>query len=172
MSAQLPVCSDPASTKPQDSVVDPMVELHLALLKSIPFVHHLGAQLLQFENGHAKLHLVLQANHTNNWGGAHGGVVMSLLDSVMGLAARSAVGWPFSTKQEIVTVQMNTQFMRSAYGSITARGAVTHHSLSMFFCDASIHDENDCLCATACATFKAMSGMLRSQGEHAIAPAR
>ena len=55
----------------------------------IPFVEGIGCELQRFEGGQAEITLALTENHTNSFGVAHGGVMMTLLDVAMAHAARS-----------------------------------------------------------------------------------
>ena len=55
----------------------------------IPFVEGIGCELQRFDGGHAEVTLTLNENHTNSFGVAHGGLMMTLLDVAMAHAARS-----------------------------------------------------------------------------------
>jgi len=138
---------------PFDTPIPPDVLIDTS--KEIPFIHHLGARVSRMDNGHAMLHLPLKPEFTNSWGHAHGGLVMTLLDSVMGLAVRSHLGT--AARNQIVTVQMNTHFIRSATAGIGVTGRVIDHTFTMIFCEASAHDEDGRLLAYGTGTFKALS---------------
>jgi acyl-CoA thioesterase len=118
----------------------------------IPFLHDLGAEFVRMENGEAEVTLLLEARHTNSWNVAHGGVVMSLLDVVMSMAARSTD----PESQGGITIEMKCSFMQPA-GSpgkrISARGKVTYQSRSLVFCEGEVWD-GEHLAARAMGTFK------------------
>ncbi|OYU41840.1 MAG: phenylacetic acid degradation protein, partial [Burkholderiales bacterium PBB4] len=55
----------------------------------IPFVHHLGFELMLFEGGHSQIDYEAKPEHLNSFQVTHGGAVMTLLDVAMAVAARS-----------------------------------------------------------------------------------
>ena len=82
---------------------------------------------------------------------AHGGVLMTLLDSVMSRAAGELPGAP---SQTAVTVEMSSRFHRPGKGALLAEGWVVHASRSLCSCAAQLLDEDGKLVATATGTFK------------------
>ena len=116
----------------------------------IPFVESLGAELHRCADGQAEVRVDLDARHLNHWAVAHGGVVMTLLDVAMAMAARSA-GAPGIG---VVTVEMKTSFMRPAEHRLRAAATVLHKTSTMAFCEATLFDAQDQRCAHATATFK------------------
>ena len=58
----------------------------------VPFVDSLGIELHAFGDGQAELRIDLDAAHLNTWHVAHGGVVMTMLDVAMAMAAQSPLG--------------------------------------------------------------------------------
>ena len=131
---------------------------------SVPFVEALGFELHHFEGGHAELRVDLDQAHLNSWEVAHGGVLMTMLDVAMALAARS-VALPSAPARSIhahepdfgpgvVTVEMKTSFMRPAEGRLRASAKLLHRSATLAFCEASVFDDDNHLCAHATGTFK------------------
>ena len=55
-----------------------------------PFMAHLEPHYASAQDGNARLELKLQPWQRNGMGVAHGGVIMTLLDAVMAMAAKSA----------------------------------------------------------------------------------
>lgn len=82
---------------------------------------------------------------------AHGGVLMSLLDSVM---SRAASALPQAPSQTAVTVEMTSRFHRPGRGALLAEGWVVHSTRSLCSCAAQLLDEEGRLVATASGTFK------------------
>jgi len=82
---------------------------------------------------------------------AHGGVIMTLLDSVMSRACALQPGAP---SQTAVTVEMTSRFHRPARGALLAEGWVVHATRSLCSCAAQLLDEDGRLVATASGTFK------------------
>jgi uncharacterized protein (TIGR00369 family) len=120
----------------------------------IAFVEQLGLELRRFDDGHAELQLLLKPGHLNSWQVAHGGVLMTMLDVAMAHAARSANAKEPDHGPGVVTVEMKTSFMRPAEGRLTAKGVLLHRSTTMAFCEGSVFDEGQQLCAHATGTFK------------------
>jgi len=116
----------------------------------VPFVESLGLELVDMGDGTSELRVTLTDRHHNTWDVAHGGVVMTMLDVAMALAARS--GHPNGTG--VATVEMKTSFMRPAEGRLRAAATLLHRSTTMAFCEASVFDDDGHLCAHATGTFK------------------
>lgn len=119
----------------------------------VPFVEHLGFTLERFDGGFSELHYVPKPEHCNSFGAAHGGVVMTLLDVTMAVAARSV-----ETDSGVVTIEMKTSFMRPAPGlagqRLVGRGRLRHRTRKMAFVEADLFDAEGQLCAQATGTFK------------------
>ena len=102
----------------------------------IPFVETLGLELHGAADGHAELRCDLHEALTNSWEVAHGGVVMTMLDVAMAVAARTA----HRGGQGVATIEMKTSFMRPAEGELRALGKLLHKTTTMAFCEATLVD--------------------------------
>jgi uncharacterized protein (TIGR00369 family) len=125
----------------------------------IPFVEHLGFELLAFEGGRSEIALTMREELTNSWGVAHGGLLMTLLDVALAHAARSpaqAGGEPFPG---VVTIEMKTSFMRPGQGRLVAHGQLLQRTATMAFCDGRIIDAEGTLVTHATGTFKYLHGL-------------
>lgn len=116
---------------------------------SIPFVDHLGFELIRFEGGEAEIHVELRPELLNSFLVAHGGLSMTLLDVVMAHAARSVV-----PEMGAVTIEMKTSFFRPGEGRLRAVGKLLHRSATMAFTEGSVYGGDGHLCAHATGTFK------------------
>ncbi|MFZ6862535.1 PaaI family thioesterase [Undibacterium sp. Ji67W] len=117
-----------------------------------PFLHDLGVEFLEMENGTARLSLDLTEKHMNIWQITHGGVIMTLLDVVMAMAGRSL----HEDLKGVVTVEMKTSFLQPGGvvgGRIEARGKAFYQSTTMCFCEGEVWN-GDRLIAKAMGTFK------------------
>lgn len=116
---------------------------------NIPFVNHLGFQLILFEGGHSQINFEPKPEHLNSLNVVHGGASMTLLDVAMAVAARSV-----AQEMGVITIEMKTSFMQPAIGPLVAKGRLIHRTASMAFTEASIFDAEDRICAHATGTFK------------------
>ena len=118
----------------------------------IPFVSHLGFELLRFEGGESTLAFTPRPEHQNSFGVAHGGAIMTLMDVTMATAARSV-----APDMGVVTIEMKTSFMRPTPGDgspLTGRGVLIQRTASMAFVEAKLYDNQGNACAHATGTFK------------------
>ena len=125
----------------------------------IPFVEHLGFELLSFDAGEAQIALTVREELCNSWSVAHGGVTMTLLDVVMAHAARSPNQPGNPPDSGVVTIEMKTSFMRPGLGRLLAHGKLLQRTASMAFCEGSVRDERGQLIAHATGTFKYLKGL-------------
>jgi len=115
----------------------------------IPFVHHLGFELILFEGGYSEIHFEAKPEHLNSFGVTHGGVCMTLLDVAMAVAARSV-----NQEMGAVTIEMKTSFMQPARGKLSAKGHLMHRTATMAFTEGTVYDSEGRACAHATGTFK------------------
>jgi uncharacterized protein (TIGR00369 family) len=120
----------------------------------IPFVEELGLELHRFDGGHAEVQVDLATAHLNSWDVAHGGVLMTMLDVAMAHAARSIHADDPGHGPGVVTVEMKTSFMRPGEGRLAAKATLLHRSTTMAFCEGSVFNVQQQLCAHATGTFK------------------
>ena len=118
----------------------------------IPFVHHLGFELVLFEGGASQIDYTPLPEHLNSFHVTHGGALMTLQDVVMATAARSV-----QPDMGVVTIEMKTSFMRPAPGDgskLTARGRLIHRTATMAFTEGTVYDGQGRICSHATGTFK------------------
>jgi uncharacterized protein (TIGR00369 family) len=115
----------------------------------IPFVHHLGFELVMMEGGASELTYLPKQEHMNSFLVTHGGAIMTLLDVTMATAARSV-----DLDTGVVTIEMKTSFMQPCKGLLTGRGRLMHRTKSMAFTEATIYDAEGKACAHSTGTFK------------------
>lgn len=115
----------------------------------IPFVDHLGFELVFFDEGYSELRYTPEPEHMNSFNVTHGGAVMTLLDVTLATAARSV-----DKGMGAITIEMKTSFMQPAKGALTAKGRLIHRSRNMAFTEGTVYDANGQACAHATATFK------------------
>jgi uncharacterized protein (TIGR00369 family) len=115
----------------------------------IPFVDHLGFEMVFFDEGQSELSYTPEPEHMNSFNVTHGGAVMTLLDVTLATAARSV-----DKGMGVVTIEMKTSFMQPASGTLTAKGRLIHRTRNMAFTEGTLFDAEGRACAHATATFK------------------
>ncbi|MDO9114782.1 MAG: PaaI family thioesterase [Polaromonas sp.] len=118
----------------------------------IPFVNHLGFELVLFEGGASQIDYTPLPEHLNSFHVTHGGALMTLQDVVMATAARSV-----EPDMGVVTIEMKTSFMRPAPGDgskLTAKGRLIHRTATMAFTEGTVYDDQGRICSHATGTFK------------------
>ncbi|AHJ98495.1 PaaI family thioesterase [Hymenobacter swuensis] len=99
------------------------------------FMHHIGADLTRIEEGRVEAELLLQQQHQQHSGFAHGGLVASMADLVAGFAAVTLV--PEGTG--VVTVELKTSYLHPGVGQrLRAVGWVLKAGRRLHFCEAEV----------------------------------
>jgi uncharacterized protein (TIGR00369 family) len=115
----------------------------------IPFVEHLGFEMVRMEGGESELRYLPKHEHLNSFLVTHGGAIMALLDVTLATAARSV-----DLEIGVVTIEMKTTFMQPCKGLLTGKGRLMHRTKSMAFTEGTIYDAEGRACAHATGTFK------------------
>ncbi|WP_048440678.1 PaaI family thioesterase [Caenimonas sp. SL110] len=115
----------------------------------IPFVHHLGFELVKFEGGESQIDYLTRPEHLNSFNVTHGGAVMTLMDVTMAVAARSV-----QKEMGVVTIEMKTTFMQPSRGKLSGKGRLMHRTATMAFVEATVYDSEGRACAHSTGTFK------------------
>jgi uncharacterized protein (TIGR00369 family) len=102
-----------------------------------PFNQYLGIDVTRMAGGEAEAVVDLKPHHTNNRGVAHGGVVLSLLDSAMGAAVISAI----PKEWWCATTGLSVQFVAGPReGRVVGVGRVLKRGKSVAFVHGEAHD--------------------------------
>jgi len=106
----------------------------------------LGARVEKTGEGTAVARLTLEPHHCNQRGVAHGGVVSSLLDTVMGSAVIASI----PKEWWCATTALSLQFLAGAQlGEVVAEGRVIRRGKSVAFVQGELKDAAGKLLATA-----------------------
>lgn len=122
----------------------------------IPFLDWLDLRMLEAEPGHSRFALDMQPHHHNSYGMAHGGLVLTMLDIALAMAARS-LQVPVSGPDMpgMLTIELKASFMRPAFGTpIRAEGHCLHRTRTLAFCEGEVYDGEGRVAARASGTFK------------------
>ncbi len=113
---------------------------------------HLGMQLLSMKDGTAKISLLLKPEHLNECQVMDAGVMMIVLDSCMGMAARSMVNAVTSG----ATVEMKTSVLQHICQEgqlLIAKAKVIYHDEMLYCCEAELWQDKNIIAKTI-GTFK------------------
>ncbi len=132
----------------------------MEFLAEIPFVDHLGFELLGLPAGGSELAIDLRPEFTNAWGVAHGGLLMTMLDIAMAHAARSPLADGGEVQPSVATIEMKTSFMRPAEGRLLAHGRRIHRTASLAFCEGTVTAADGTPLCHGTGTFKYLRGMV------------
>jgi acyl-CoA thioesterase len=120
----------------------------LKINKSTNFHQLIGVHVAELGKGYAVTKMEIEEKHLNPLGIAHGGVLFSLMDITMGMAART-VG------KQVVTLEMNINYVSPAnlVDKVKAIGKIVHagNKTTVAVCEA--YTEEGRLLAVARETF-------------------
>jgi uncharacterized protein (TIGR00369 family) len=117
---------------------------------NVPFLKLLGVRFLSAEMGKGEILLALKPEHTNTWEVAHGGVLLTLMDVAMAVAARSAD----PGDRSVVTIELKNNFMQAATGILRVKADTVRHTATMAFCEAKLYNDQGDVCCMSTGTFK------------------
>ena len=120
-------------------------------MKATGFSDYLGLEISLREPGHAVGTLDIQSFHYNRAGLVHGGVLMTMMDTLMGWAANSD---PAFTGEFLATSRLTTHFLEAVRsGPISGAGRITASTAGYVIAEGELRDSEDQLVATATAQF-------------------
>ncbi|HLO75685.1 MAG TPA: PaaI family thioesterase [Magnetospirillum sp.] len=112
-----------------------------------------GMSMVEWRRDFARIRLDIRPEHANGFGFVHGGVLLTLLDTVSGFAGihTDETADPIGC----VTVAMNSKFIHPAQsGSLHAEARAQGGGKTIFFTYAEIRDDAGNLVATGDGTFR------------------
>lgn len=135
---------------------------------NVPFLKLLGVRCISAEMGKGEILLALKPEHTNTWDVAHGGVLLTLMDVAMAVAARSAD----PDDRSVVTIEMKNNFMQAANGILRVKADTVRRTVTMAFCEAKLYNDQGEICCMATGTFKYLKRLAakNSKGERVVNP--
>ncbi len=112
------------------------------------FVKFLGTQIDEVRPGYGRTSLQIQEHHTNLAGFVHGGVIMSIADTAVGVAC-VAFG------KKVVTLNMTTNFINNVQQGdvITAQATTISNGNRVIVMDCVVKNSQDLLLAKLQCTF-------------------
>lgn len=121
----------------------------------IPLLDHLNFRYCPptADGSPGHIALAVEHHHLNGWFSAHGGLIMTLLDVGMAMAA----SYHDAEHRGVVTIEMKSNFLRPGGNTgevLEVFGSVSHSTRSIAFCEAELRNSEDEVVATASGTFK------------------
>ena len=99
-----------------------------------PFTKHLGVDIVSIDKGNVCVSLTIKHEHTNVYGIAHGGVIMSLCDMAMGRSL--FLVW----EKKVVTLDFNINILKSIDMEDVAivKGMIIHNGRSTVVAECEV----------------------------------
>jgi uncharacterized protein (TIGR00369 family) len=102
------------------------------------FAGHLGVRDERAEDGHARLELDAGPDHLNPAGTVHGGVLATLVDTAMGLAARTTT----DDEEVPATSQLTVAYLSAGReGRLVVTARVRKRGDSLLLCEADVEQD-------------------------------
>ena len=112
----------------------------------------IGFEFIKGENGEAETALDFRPDLTNVAGTLHGGMMMTMLDNTMGIAAYT-LGFDV-----VMTIQMETRFVRPVQaGRLRATAVTIDRTRTTAILEGRIYNEDNELIALCTSTFKGVN---------------
>lgn len=141
------------ATEPSDTPPDGLQQLRAMIAgdRQAPMAVTLGFRLTEAERGQVVFEGRPGRSVYNPMGGVHGGYAATLLDSACGLAVHSQL----EAGKGHTTLELNVSYLRGLderSGPVRAVGRVLSAGRRVAFAEATLHDAEGRLCATATST--------------------
>lgn len=116
------------------------------------FVGLIGPLFIKGESDGLRVGLVIEKRHSNPMGIAHGGLLMTLADMVMGIGCGYLTGIRFPHP----TVSMNSDFVRGPKVGVFVEGKarIARRTRNFVFCSCELVGDGE-VCLTSSGVFKA-----------------
>lgn len=127
------------------------VKTLLAAGKQPPLGEKLGIALVEADHGHCVFEATPDGSAYNPMGTVHGGFIATMLDSACGIAAHTAL----RPGHAYTTLELKVSYIRpltAKSGTVRATGRLLSIGGRAAFAEASLHNGEGQLCATATST--------------------
>lgn len=113
-----------------------------------PFWIHMGIQMDQLEEGNVRIKMPVKEELLNTNGVMHGGAIVSILDSIIGVTIRS------TRDVKVATVSLSTQFIAPiSEGTLYAEAKITNPGKRIQYVDAVAFNDQGEIIGKALGTF-------------------
>lgn len=113
-----------------------------------PFAELVGVSMAEVEPGRVVMRMTPAEYHYNPIGSVHGGILATLLDSVMGCAVHSTL----PKGRAYTSLEIKVNYIRAVTddsGELSAEGRIVHGGRRSAVAEGSVVDAKGRLCATA-----------------------
>jgi uncharacterized protein (TIGR00369 family) len=118
------------------------------------FPKFLGIELEELRQDYARMRLAYRPEFRQPAGVVHGGVIMTMLDTVV----VPAVGGGYDEPRQLFTIDIQARFLAPIIDEdLVAEGWVTQRGRQIVYCDAEVRNGSGTLAATATLTYKVSS---------------
>jgi uncharacterized protein (TIGR00369 family) len=125
------------------------LEMQLKLAKNTPYYEYLGIEVVEADEGFAKLRLDFKDHLTHPFGYFHGGAIASLADS----AGINAVLTTLSDEEKALTLEMKINYLLPVKDAVVfAEGKVIHKGKKFAVADVDVKSDDGQLVAKAIVT--------------------
>ncbi len=117
------------------------------------FPNHVGFTLAEVREDYGRIELEIEPHHLQPAGIVHGGVLATLIDTVV----VPAVGSVLTPQHMFSTISMNVEYrsaVRSTAAAVMAEGWVTRRGRSVVFCAAEVVDDSGTVAAAGTCVYK------------------
>lgn len=119
-----------------------------------PFVEHCFLEAGERLPDGVRARVTLRPQLKNSWGGAHGGLIATLLDAAMTVAARYALD--SEGRHAVATIDLAVTFIGQAKQELICDARATARRGSMIYTQAQAENQDGELVARAVATLRAV----------------
>ncbi|HLC28709.1 MAG TPA: PaaI family thioesterase [Dehalococcoidia bacterium] len=115
------------------------------LMRRVPFIELVGAELEEMREGYGRLALIVEEKHTNPNGVMHGGVATTLMDLAAAIALGALRGEAARQDSPHATVEMNASLIAAVRPGekIVIEGRVLSLRRSVAFCESEVRKDSD-----------------------------
>jgi uncharacterized protein (TIGR00369 family) len=125
------------------------LEMQLKLAKNTPYYEYLGIEVVEADEGFAKLRLDFKDHLTHPFGYFHGGAIASLADS----AGINAVLTTLNDEEKALTLEMKINYLLPVKDAVVfAEGKVIHKGKKFAVADVDVKSDDGQLVAKAIVT--------------------
>jgi uncharacterized protein (TIGR00369 family) len=122
--------------------------------RPVPFADLLGVRIAHREPGVARVEVDARPELLNSHQAAHGGVVMTIADIALAVAAMTTD----PQSRGAVTIELSVSFLQPGTGTLVAEGRCLRSGRSISFSEGEVRDSAGTLVAKAVGTFRLRHG--------------